>query len=303
MSKRNEHRRRKARDLGRLIAVTVAVLVLGLVTGCDEDPIDTQAPAVPTGVFTVTGDGVVYLYWNDLDEADLVGYAIYRHDGDDPEYGPYDWLGDVAWDENFDSESLLHWFDDSSVVNGRTYYYAVLAYDTSGNESALSYEIVFDTPRPAGAGVNLYDRFGAFPDRSGFDFSARENGRQAWNEVDTDIYLAFVDAIPFVYSARPAIVELQDFGTVLLDWVDWAPQDGYSALGRAELIAGHSYVVKISEDPDFSVNYAKFQVVETRAGTVEIDWAYQTDNFNPELRAPGSAADAAGAQRDAVVRY
>ena len=302
MTKRNETRRPKARLAGRLIAVTVAVLMLSLVIGCDDDPVDTQAPAVPTGVFTVTGDGVVYLYWNDLDEADLAGYAVYRHDGDDPETGPYEWLGDVAWDENYTSDSLQHWFDDESVVNGRTYHYAVLSYDFSGNESVLSYEMVFDTPRPAGAGVDLYDRFGSNPERSGFDFSRLSNGRQSWDEASTDIYVAFDGGIPFVFSARPDVVELQDFGTVLLDWVDWAPSDGYSALGRAELIAGHSYVVKISENPDFEVNYAKFQVITTRSGSVEIDWAYPADTFTPELRAPGSTTDG-GHQRDAVVRY
>jgi hypothetical protein len=303
MLKRNDNRHRRSQQLGRLLAVVAAVFLMGLIAGCDEDPVDTQSPAVPTGVFTVTGNGVVYLYWNDLDESDLAGYAVYRHDGDDPEYGPYEWLADVAWDENYDADSLLHWYDDESVANGRTYYYAVLSYDTSGNESTLSYEIVFDTPRPSGTGINLYDRYGSSPERSGFDFSRLADGRQGWDEPTTDIYLAFDGGIPFVFSARPDVVELQDFGTVLLDWVDWAPSNGYSAIGRAELIAGHSYVVKVTEDPDFNIHYAKFQVIAVRSGTVEIDWAYQVDNFNPELRAPGNAAEAAGPQRNAVVRY
>ncbi len=280
---RNEDRRFSNAAVQAVVSVLVLALLLPL-PGCGDDPVDTQAPAVPTGVFTVTGEGVVSVYWNDLDQADLAGYAVYRHDGDDPVHGAYRWLGDVAWDENFDEDSLLHWFDDGDVVDGRTYYYAVLAYDTSGNESSLSWETIDDTPRPEGYEVLLYDRYGSYPDRSGFDFSEQDDGRTDWDSPTADIFVAYDGGVPFVYTARPDIVYLQDLGTVSFAAVDRAPTSGYSAIGIAELIEGHVYAVAIVVDPEDNVHYAKFYVYAITATAVEIDWAYQVDEGNPELK-------------------
>lgn len=280
---RNEDRRHSNAAVQTVVSVLVLTLLLPL-PGCDDDPVDTQAPAVPTGVFTVTGEGVVSVYWNDLDQADLAGYAVYRHDGDDPVGGAYRWQGDVAWDENFDEDSLLHWFDDSDVVDGHTYYYAVLAYDTSGNESSLSWETIDDTPRPEGYQVLLYDRFGSYPDRSGFDFSEQDDGRTDWDSPMADIFVAYDGGVPFVYTARPGIVYLQDLGTISFAAVDRAPTSGYSAIGTAELIEGHVYAVAIVVDPEDNVHYAKFYVYAISSAAVEIDWAYQVDEGNPELK-------------------
>lgn len=297
---RAEDRRRSSVVLQAAVAVLLLALMIPL-PGCDDDPVDTQAPAVPTGVFTVTGEGVVSVYWNDLDQSDLAGYAVYRHDGTDPVHGRYHWLGDVAWDENFDEDNLLHWFDDFDVVDGQTYYYAVLAYDTSGNESSLSWETIDDTPRPEGYEVLLYDRGGDYPERSGFDFSRLDNGRTDWDDPRADIFVAFDGGVPFVYSAR-AVVFLQDLGTIPFAAVDEAPTSGYSAIGIAELIEGHTYAVAIVEDPETDVHYAKFYVYEIMAGAVEIDWAYQTDEGNPELKVVAHER-VAGAPRSELIRF
>jgi len=290
---------------GRILGLmTVLIFSIALV-GCDDDVtcIDDDPPAVPTGVFTVTGDGVVSVYWNDVYDLDISGYGVYRHDGDDPEYGPYYPLGDVAWDENYDEQTLLHWFDDEDVVNGETYYYAVLSFDASGNESALSFETVIDTPRPAGIEVFLFDRNGPDAHLSGFDFSEwRAGGIVPYDNAGADIYVAYEDDVPFVYAARPDIVKLQDYGTIPLHLVDYAPDEGYSATGRAELIEGHSYIVKITEDPASEVNYAKFFVYDVQGTYVELDWAYQEDLFNPELKVLPEK-EFGGARGDEIVRF
>lgn len=293
------------RTAWRRISVLMMVLLASLVlSGCDEDVtnIDDEAPAVPTGVFTVTGDGVVSVYWHDLYQLDLAGYGVYRHDGDDPVYGAYYWLGDVAWNENYDDQTLLHYFDDYDVFNGETYYYAVLSYDDSGNESALSFETVMDTPRPEGIEVLLFDRGGDYPERSGFDFSRLELGRVPWTEPTADIFVDFDAGVPFVIAARPNAVKLQDYGAVHWDDASYAPDYGYSELGRIELIAGHCYFVRIADDPETDVHYAKFQVYAVGDGYVDIDWAYQIDPFNRELKALSGGNDRRGAE-DRIVRF
>lgn len=277
--------RRSARDHRRMSGTlaVLALITLLQVAGCDEDDpvtvVDNQPPAVPTGVTSVTGDGVVTVLWNDLDEADLVGYDIYRHDGIDPEYGPYYRIGTVGWDENWLDDGLTHWFDDFDVSNGSTYYYAVLAYDESGNESNLSYETVPDTPRPQGEDAWLYDRLGPLGEASGFDFGDLSSDALPWNDPDTDIYVEYDgNGVPWVVAADHALI--QDWGTIGLAWVDYAPRDGYSAAGRAELILGHSYIVQIGQN---GIHFAKFAVMQITPDGVKIDWAYQIDENNPEL--------------------
>ena len=157
------------------------------------------------------------------------------------------------------------------------------AVDANGNESALSYEDVFDTPRPEGYDVWLHDSSGPQWTQSGFDFSDLMSVATAWNDPSTDLFVEFDDdGIPWIVSANDG-VQLQDYGTILLAWVDYAPRNGYSAAGRAELIDGHSYVVRIAGQ---GVHFAKFQVTDLETNRVRIDWAYQVDEDNPELRAP-----------------
>lgn len=143
----------------------IFLLFLGvaLLAGCEPQPFpsesdfDREAPAVPRGVTSTTGDRQVVISWYPNGERDLAGYQVYRGNA---ERGDYYLLGTTR------NTSIV----DRDVSNGRTYYYAVAAYDASGNESDLSYDLVFDTPRPAGYGVRLFD-FGYLPSSSGYSFA------------------------------------------------------------------------------------------------------------------------------------
>jgi hypothetical protein len=284
-----------------VVLLLAAAVFIG---GCDEDtdtsPVGVEdiAPAVPTGVYSITGDAMVTVVWNDIDESDLMLYRIYRHDDSIADPNEYHFIGEVAWDENYDPASLTHWFDDYDVQNGRTYLYAVLSVDAGGNESNLSYEDVFDTPRPEGYDVWLNDSRGPQWPQSGFDFSDLQSIPIPWNDSDTDIYVEYDDdGIPWIVASNDD-VQLQDYGTILLAWVDYAPRNGYSAAGRAELIDGHSYIVRIAGQ---GVHFAKFQVTDLEADRVRIDWAFQVDEDNPELRAPADR-DQDGAHAE-IVRF
>ena len=146
----------------RVLGLALAALASFGFAGCDDDVIYVHdgPPAIPTGVTTVTGDGQVEIYWNPVLEDDVAGYNVYRS----PTLtGAYYHTAQLVGRE---STGYL----DLNVTNGVTYYYAVDAYDFAGNESDLSYEDAFDTPRPAGSGEVLYAS-DVIPAQSGLDFS------------------------------------------------------------------------------------------------------------------------------------
>ncbi len=238
---------------------------------CRVVAVDDTPPDAPQGVYSVTGDHAVYLYWLDSPEKDLSHYWVWR--GEEAIDGPYERMQKVY--ENH--------YTDRSVVNGRTYYYAVTAVDIHGNESSeLSREDVFDTPRPAGSGVVLHD-FHVHPEVSGFDFRNAQV-RNKDNSL-TDIYFEYdpnYDAF-FVWATYfdESQTDIQDYGyTENLDELDWAPSDGWSRVGWLEAIPGHSYYVWTADD-----HYAKFRIDEMNYSgrTVTISWAYQTVQSYPEL--------------------
>jgi hypothetical protein len=267
-----------------------AVALLPFVAGCsDDDPVevvDTQAPFPPDGVFSITGDGYVTICWNENLESDLAAYWVYACDPTtqacDTPQGRYDFVAEVPASETC--------YDDFDVNNGDTWFYAVAAVDESGNDSELSYELVFDTPRPAGTNLELYDFMGQSNSQSGYDFSSVSGAAQAWDDASTDIYFGATDGVNYITAA--AGVDIQDFGwTFDMDDLNFAPDKGYSPSGRVEAIEEHGYFVRITGGQ--GTHYAKFRVtfvtnpnlgVDSRRVTV--DWAYQTATDNPEL-APG----------------
>ena len=261
----------------RSILLLVALVATLALAGCGGDKIyhseeDLQPPATPRGVYSITGDGQVTIVWLGSDESDLQGYVVYR--SSDPD-GPYEKISDIIVD---DLPGQLE-YTDRDVRNGNTYYYAVSSFDFAGNLSELSYEDVFDTPRPAGYGVRLYandDRV----DQSAFDFS--RYAVTGGNDPQADILITRDNGVFYVESVdhEDVLTDLQDFGyTESLDVLDWAPPDGWSQNGWAELILGHTYAIWTRDD-----HYAKIRVTRLTNNFVEFDWAYQIDTGNPELK-------------------
>ena len=81
--------------------------------------------------------------------------------------------------------------------------------------------------------------------------------------------------------------DIQDAGYIGLEDVDWAPEEGWALTGEVPLIEGHSYVVWTWDD-----HYAAFRVASISPERVLVEWAYQTDEGNPELLLPGIAGTA-----------
>lgn len=88
-------------------------------------PRDIFPPAVPGGLTAVPSAASIELAWDRNTEADLAGYRIYRSvDG-----GPFERIGETP---------DLPAFSDKKVDPGKTYRYAVSAFDRTGNESPRS---------------------------------------------------------------------------------------------------------------------------------------------------------------------
>ncbi|MBN1764583.1 MAG: DNRLRE domain-containing protein [Sedimentisphaerales bacterium] len=94
---------------------------------------DTIAPAAPTGLAALAGDGTIGLDWDDNSEGDLAGYYVYRSTTSGSGYVT---LSTLIADSNY---------TDDTAENGITCFYVVTAVDTSSNESGYSDE-VFATP-------------------------------------------------------------------------------------------------------------------------------------------------------------
>jgi hypothetical protein len=252
------------------------------IAGCDDNNDhyiiheDNTPPAVPRGLYSVTGDEAVYLYWYPNTEVDFDFYAVYRSTVDLS--GPYSEIGTTTDPE----------FVDFNVVNGNTYFYAVTAVDDALNESDLSYEDVFDTPRPEGTGVRVYDR-NSRPEVSAFDFSTHhvvgryDPDADIWFDIATVYSEAYdADITSFYINAANYGTDIQDYGyTGSLDDVNYSPTVGWNEVGYLELIPGHSYIVWTSDN-----HFAKIRVtdIDFSSGSLRFDWAYQVDEGNPELK-------------------
>ncbi len=158
-----------------ITAFLVVITLFGLILGCDSNDdnpvhVDTEPPAIPRGVRSITDDNRVIVEWFPNGEIDLAGYKIWRDDNGDEEF---ELIAEVSSDTSSEVDRFS--FVDEHVINGLTYSYAVSAIDYDSNESELSPEQVLDTPRPSGNNITLND-FNLIPNRSGFDFSQPARG-------------------------------------------------------------------------------------------------------------------------------
>ena len=243
----------------------LAMLALLGATGCnDHNDRVIAVDAIPftvDGVYSVTGDLEVTIYWRANQESDIDHYKVYRN-------------GAAAGTFTLIGTSNGTSYVDATVVNGTTYFYAVAAVDDAGQESsALSYENVFDTPRPAGIDAVLTNA-STNAANSGWDFSGFSN--RTLLDARTDIWYDVQGASYLILA--PTDTKIQDAGYVALRDVDFAPPSGWSTDGVVEAIVGHSYIVYTRDG-----HYAKFEVIARGSSTLTMDWAYQIDPNNPEL--------------------
>jgi hypothetical protein len=279
----------------RTVWIALTIAALGMIalgpSGCNNEDncispgADRDAPAAPRGLYSVTGDNRVALAWLANTEGDLAGYRVYWSEEFDNPQQPYHLITTVP------ACGGCYWmdFEDIDAGNGETYFYAVSAYDQSGNESDLSAEYVWDTPRPDGhasignalrpdqydhAGFDLHTRQAVPADDPSADFIC------TYDEMNGGFLFAGSD-----YYGADETTQIQDMGyTADFDEISVAPENaGWSPTGTAEPIAGHTYVLLTRDD-----HYAKIRVTSEPGGMgVEFDWAFQTERNNVQLHYPG----------------
>jgi hypothetical protein len=166
-------------------------------------------------------------------------------------------------------------FTDNGAKNGVREYYAVSAYDYDGNESDLSKDVVYATPRPEGYGTKLGD-YRLSPTIAGYDFSTYSVGK--YNDDLTDLYFEAINGRYYLDVWQDT--DIQDMGyTNSLHDIALAPALGYSPSKSVEAIPGHTYVLWTWDS-----HYAKVRVKDVTPSRMTFDWAYQVAQANPELK-------------------
>ncbi len=255
-----------------------------------------RIPATPTGVYSVTGDGLVSIIWpENNDNGITTGYGVYYYAGTQGGQDVYELMATVDASQHFKFSSTDdQWFleyDDYDVENSTTYYYAVNAFNDFG-ESDLSVADVFDTPRPEGSATVQLS--GQPLNRRGWDFSARDFVN--WDANRADIFFEWDDNIGafFIWAGAGdgRNVYIQDYGTTGdITSVGWGEVGGgWSDVGWLELIENHSYIIRMgdinSQTGTADGYYATIRVTNLNSSQLRANfqWAYQEDYGNPELK-------------------
>ncbi len=242
--------------------ILIPILAVLFIACHEEEELDTYPPASPRGITSLSLDNAIQLNWLHNTEPDIDGYNVWKSDHYD---GRYQLLGSTSENE----------FIDHSALNGVTKYYAVSAFDFRGNESELSTDVVYDTPRPEGFGVHLTE-VSAQPLLSGYDFSTYSVG--PYNDEFTDVFFERSGTLYLLSVWNDT--DIQDMGfTSSLDDISWAPVEGWAPSRTAEAIPGHTYIIWTWDD-----HYAKVRLSNVGDAGIVFDWAYQTAEGNTELR-------------------
>lgn len=247
------------------LTVSFCIITLFSLSGCDMHNnfgASNIAPDPPTGVYSINGDNRVDIFWNASRDRNVAGYNVYYSNSYD---GKYTRIGTTVSD----------YYTDFGAKNGRTYYYAVASYDYDGNESDLSQENVYNTPRPEGMNQVIFD-YKKFPNNSGYDFS--NYSVTNYQDKNTDFF--FENSNGIFYLVVWDDTDIQDLGktTDIYD-ISEAPLKGWSPTKDTTAVLGHTYVIWTWDN-----HYAKIRVKNITNERVTFDWAYQTVEGNQALK-------------------
>lgn len=235
------------------------------------DSYDITPPAPPTGIQVLNGDNRVDLSWANNREGDLSGYNIYYSTSYD---GKYYLLG----------SSSVNYYADLDASNGVLNYYAVTAFDQNGNESDLSKDVAYATPRPEGYNQVIFD-YRKFPNSSGYSFATYSV--VAFDSSLADVFFENYNGTFYLDVWTDSDILDAGLTNDILD-IPTAPTTGWSVSKDAIAKIGHTYVIWT-----FDNHYAKVRISNITNERVTFDWTYQSVPGNTQLkpsinRSPGT---------------
>ncbi len=251
----------------KTIKILSSLILAGFIlTSCNVNDTnyetDYTPPTPPSGVVVVNGNNQVDLYWNENRESDVAGYNIYFNFTYD---GKYTLIGSSPYAN----------FVDYEAVNGETYYYAVTAYDYNGNESELSPDVVYSTPRPEGFNQALLN-FRQYPDNSGYTFT--DYSVVPFDDQSTDFFFGIYNGIDSIMVWGDT--DIQDMGpTQDIYDIQYAPTYGWNPSKSEVVIPGHTYVIWTWDN-----HFAKVRISSTSSNRMVFDWAFQLVEGNVQLK-------------------
>ncbi len=284
----------------RIWVLASALIVAAACSSNDSTGPGTLPPPVPTGLVSTSLDGAVALTWDDnafqANPNAFQNYRIYS-----TSYNLDQNLCGTTW--NVEGTTVAPEFIVSALVNGTPRCFAVTSVSIGGAESQRS-ALRNDTPRPDSRNVVIYStqRQDA---GSGFRFWADLNGDGTAQPAELGLLrngsdptidfavepnsstgaLAFVPVragvtLAYYNPTAPFVADLTS--------IDVAPTTGY-ARGALDAVPGSGYVFQMP-GPDGFARYGAIRPQHVGQTFVIVDWSYQTDPGNPELkvgRAPG----------------
>ncbi|HEY7751923.1 MAG TPA: hypothetical protein VH917_06490, partial [Ignavibacteriaceae bacterium] len=206
------------------------------------------------------------LFWNHNRESDVAGYNVYWSDSYD---GRYELIGSTEYTS----------FVDYEAANGETYYYGICAYDFNGNESELSPDVIYATPRPEGFNQAIFD-YRNFPNNSGYSFANYSVVR--FDNINCDFF--FENFEGDFYLDVWDDTDIQDMGpTSDIYEIEFAPTTGWSPTKDAVAVEGHTYVIWT-----WNNHFAKIRISSITNERMVFDWTYQLQEGNTMLKRPNT---------------
>ena len=252
-----------------------------------------RTPEAPDELTSTTLDGAVALTWSDnpfqSDPDIFEAYAVHsaRYDLDADQCGSWRLVGTTVAPE----------FVVGALTNGVPRCFYVSAVSIDGLESESS-PLTHDTPRPDARNVAIFARqqqdagagFRFWEDLNGDGNVQRaELGRVvAGSSVAADFTVERDVSGALFLTPAVAGVEVALYGNAPVEdltSITVAPDAGYDPAG-IEALPGWGYVFQIDDGGAF-FSYGAVRVTHVGQNLLILDWAYQTDPGNPELRVAG----------------
>lgn len=249
----------------KIILYPLIIFSLLALTACEVNDtyyVDNVPPNPPSGIEVYNGDNRVDLSWDENRESDVAGYNVYYS------YSYHDKYTLIG-------SSGTNYFVDNEASNGVTYYYAVTAYDYNGNESELSFDVIYSTPRPEGYNQAVSDYLN-FPNNAGYSF--KDYSPVPFDDENSDFFFENFEGTFYLDVWDDS--DIQDMGpTSDIYDIDYAPLDGWSETKDVIAIPGNTYVIWTWDN-----HFAKIRVKYITDERVVFDWAYQLVEGNPQLK-------------------